>query len=509
LKRDHLLWRNPRIPVAFSCALENAWSTLSMLGGHRKYDCFFGYGLSLFRFFFMPGIRSCKLALAASMAVVLLLPVAKSDIAASADSLLPSVDEGRFRYATDYPAIGYSTVRPSERIAALQAKLDGGELALQHEDTRGYLRAVLEALGIDPASQLLVFSRTSVNVAHISPETPRAIYFNDDAYVAWVPGSGMLEIATMDPQLGPVFFTLDQGKEVQVSFDRQTVQCLRCHDSLTLTGGGVPRFILGSGYIDTSGNLVSHEGWILTTPETRLKFRWGGWYVTGKHGDQPHLGNIAVSDAAALQQLDSLRVSNLANLDGMIETQLYLSAYSDIVALLVIEHQVHVQNMITRVNYDVRTALDRDRQRHGVDNDNNEWSVSNETKSFIEDATEVLVQAMLFAGEAPLTSSIVGSTDFAEQFEARGPFDGDGRSLRQFDLRTRTFRYPLSYLVYSAAFDALPDMARGYIYRRFAEILGNGAADDAVGRLSSGERTAILEILLATKPAFATAIKTE
>lgn len=458
----------------------------------------------------MPGIGSYRLAVTAAMAVLLLVPVAKGDVPGKdMTDLRPSADESRFRYATDYPAIAYSTVPPRERIAALQAKLDRGELALEHADTGGYLRSVLKALEIDPASQLLVFSRTSVNVAHIRPETPRAIYFNDDAYVAWVPGSGMLEIATMDPNLGPVFFTLDQGAAARPRFDRLTVQCLRCHDSLTLTGGGVPRFILGSGYIDTRGDLVSHEGWILTSPETQLKFRWGGWYVTGEHGDQPHLGNIIVKDPATLQQLDSLRVYNLANLDDMIATELYPSNYSDIVALLVIEHQVHVQNLITRVNYDVRTALDRDQRRNGLDSGSNEGSVSDETNSLIEDATEHLVKAMLFVGEAKLTSPIVGSNAFTEQFEARGPFDRDGRSLRQFDLHTRTFRYPLSYVVYSEAFDALPEIALNRIYRRFAELLGNDGADDAVERLQPEERAAILDILRATKPAFAEATRTE
>jgi hypothetical protein len=433
----------------------------------------------------MPGIGSYRLAVTAAMAVLLLVLVAKGDVPGKdMTDLRPSADESRFRYATDYPAIAYSTVPPRERIAALQAKLDRGELALEHADTGGYLRSVLKALEIDPASQLLVFSRTSVNVAHIRPETPRAIYFNDDAYVAWVPGSGMLEIATMDPNLGPVFFTLDQGAAARPRFDRLTVQCLRCHDSLTLTGGGVPRF-------------------------TQLKFRWGGWYVTGEHGDQPHLGNIIVKDPATLQQLDSLRVYNLANLDDMIATELYLSNYSDIVALLVIEHQVHVQNLITRVNYDVRTALDRDQRRNGLDSGSNEGSVSDETNSLIEDATEHLVKAMLFAGEAKLTSPIVGSNAFAEQFEARGPFDRDGRSLRQFDLHTRTFRYPLSYVVYSEAFDALPEIALNRIYRRFAELLGNDGADDAVERLQPEERAAILDILRATKPAFAEATRTE
>ena len=434
---------------------------------------------------------------------LMLMPVDPASSAEQNDLLMPAENERGTRYDVEYPVIGYSVVRPSGSIAKLQFELDHDAATLAFDDTNGYLTAVLDALAIDPASQLLVFSKTSINKTHILPSRPRAIFFNDDAYVAIVPGSGMLEIATMDPKLGPVFFILEQRASTPPQFDRQTVQCLRCHDSLTMTGGGVPRFILGSGYVDTRSNLVSHEGWVLTSPKTPFRFRWGGWYVTGNHGDLAHLGNIVVNNAADLQDLEQLRIFNRDTLDGWIDTELYPTSHSDIVALLVIEHQVHVQNLITRVNYDVRTRIASDEQSDKDDNNGNDWFVSEEMKSLIEETTEPLVKALLFADEAELTAPVTGSTNFAEQFERRGPYDSKGRSLRQFDLRTRTFRYPLSYLIYSEAFDALPRIARDYIYRRFAEILGDERGDAAVARLRPEERAVILDILRATKPDFA------
>ena len=421
----------------------------------------------------------------------------------SADPILPSESEAGTRYETEYPAIGYGKVRPRERIAVLQADLDRGDSVLQFDSDTGYLAAVLDALDIDTSSQLLVFSRTSVNKSHISPSRPRAIYFNDDAYVAWVPGSGMLEIASMDPALGQVFFIFEQREQKRPQFDRQTVQCLRCHDSLTMTGGGVPRFILGSGYVDTRGNLVSHEGWVLTNPATPHRFRWGGWYVTGSHGSLKHLGNIVVTDPASLSDLDRLRVYDRESLDGVIGEGLYPAMHSDIVALLVIEHQVHVQNLITRVSYDARTAIARDRQAQKNYDNGNEISVSAATEAIIERAAEPLAKALLFAGEAALASPVRGSTEFARKFEQRGPFDSEGRSLRQFDLRTRTFRYPLSYLVYSEAFDALPDIARHFIYRRFKELLQGDGEIAGLPPLQAEERAMMLDILRATKPSFA------
>ena len=434
---------------------------------------------------------------------LMLMPADPASSAEQNDLLMPAENERGTRYDVEYPVIGYSVVRPSGSIAKLQFELDHDAATLAFNDTNGYLTAVLDALAIDPASQLLVFSKTSINKTHILPSRPRAIFFNDDAYVAIVPGSGMLEIATMDPKLGPVFFILEQRASMTPQFDRQTVQCLRCHDSLTMTGGGVPRFILGSGYVDTRSNLVSHEGWVLTSPKTPFRFRWGGWYVTGNHGDLAHLGNIVVNNAAELQDLERLRIFNRDTLDGLIDTELYPTSHSDIVALLVIEHQVHVQNLITRVNYDVRTGIAEEEQRNKDDNNGNDWFVSEEMKSLIEESGEPLVKALLFADEAELTAPVTGSTNFADQFERRGPYDSKGRSLRQFDLRTRTFRYPLSYLIYSEAFDALPRIARDYIYRRFAEILGDERGDAAVARLRPEERAVILDILRATKPDFA------
>ncbi len=417
-----------------------------------------------------------------------------------ADGLLPSAEEQRFRYEKEYPVIGYSTADPSDRIASLQARIDAGEASLEFDARDGFLHSVLAALDIDPASQVLVFSKTSLNTANISPRTPRAIYFNDDTYVARVPGAGMLEIASMDPELGPLFYVLEEQPVTRVQFDRQTVQCLRCHDSLTLTGGGVPRFILGSGYIDTRGNLVSHEGWILTNQETPLRFRWGGWYVTGQHARQPHLGNIIVKDPATLMDLENLRVYNLDSLEDLIEAALYPRMSSDIVALMILEHQVHVQNLITRVNYDTRMAIEADRRRFDTDDRPSGPTITEETKSLIEAAAEPLVQALLFAGEPALESPIKGSSEFRMSFERRSQTDTDGRSFRQLDLRTRLFRYPLSYLIDSPAFHGLPDIVRGRVLMRVVALLSTEQPDPLVSRLRPGERAAMLDMLFAVSP---------
>ena len=337
---------------------------------------------------------------------------------------------------------------------------------------------------IDASSQALVFSRTSLQVRQILPETPRAIYFNDDSYVAWIPGSQSLEVSSFDPELGPVFYTLAQDAAVEPSMERQLGTCLRCHDTYSLTGGGVPRFLLGSGYTGTDGELVSHEAWILTSQATPFSSRWGGWYVTGHHGDADHLGNMVVQRAEDLQDIDALRVANVDELGAFFDTSDYLTPLSDIVALMVLEHQVEVQNLISRLRYEI---------------------LGNETEVAPQEFdrhVEALVRAMLMADEIELTSAIEGGSGFAEHFESLGPFDSQQRSLREFDLNSRVFRYPLSYLIYSSAFEALPPVAKNAVYRRVSEVLNANPDQDGFSRLSLADRTAIAEILADTLPDF-------
>jgi hypothetical protein len=401
----------------------------------------------------------------------------------------PQNQNRKFRYDVEYPAIRYSTAEPTARAARLAERLRTGQATLTFREDRGYLEDLLTALDIDPASQTLVFSKTSLQSEYITPEAPRAIYFNDDTYIAWEQGGPVIEIASIDPELGVVFYTLRQSPVVNVRFGRQVETCLRCHDTYELTGGGVPRLLLGSGYIGTRGELVSHEGWILTTDRTPLESRWGGWYVSGRHGDQVHLGNIVVKDPADLQHLETLRIGNVDDLSTLIDTKPYLAGTSDIVALLVLQHQVTVQNLLVRASFDTRQAL----------------ASGGSAPSGVNELAEPLVRAMLFVDAAKIRAPIEGAAPFRAQFERRGPRDKQGRSLRNLDLETRLFRYPLSYLIYSDAFDALPEPVKARVYERLGEILSGADRSEDFAGISADDRRAILEILTETKPDFAAA----
>ena len=399
----------------------------------------------------------------------------------------------KLRYDTEYPPIGYSGVAKDNAIARLQARLDKGELRLEFRPGHGYLESLLAALGIDASSQTLVYSKTSIQTALIQAATPRAIYFNEDTYVSWIPGSDEMELGSMDSSLGQVFYTFNNREGVAAHFQRGLLDCLSCHDSLSYSGGGVPRFLLMSVYVDTHGQPLTHEGSILTTDRTELRYRWGGWYVTGQHGSQLHLGNMQVHNVQELVQLESLRRGNLDNLDALFDTKPYLTDKSDIVALLVLLHQVTVQDLITEVNFDVRTALAKA----------GKGKLPAQTQQELKEDMDALIGAMFFVDAAGYSSRISGSSGFDKWFQTQGPRDSRGRSLRELDLTTRLFRYPLSYLVYSAAFDALPDFAKQYIYTRFAQILSGRDQTKTFANLSAADRKDLLEILTATLPAFA------
>jgi len=383
------------------------------------------------------------------------------------------------RYETEYPTIPYTTGKRTDRVAALIDRIERGETRLAYDGERGYLESLLAALEIDASSQTLVYSQTSLQGKLIGPKTPRAIYFNDDAYVGYVQ-DGPIEIASLDPTLGPVFYLLEQNA-AQPKFTAELGRCMSCHDSYSLTGGGVPRFIVGSGYTGTTGMLVSHEGWILVSDRTPLKSRFGGWYVTGRHGSQVHLGNMVIKTMYDFDKLEELRIGNLDTLDGLVDTKPYLTNKSDIVALLVLQHQADVQNLITRLSYDARTVAEKREEP-------------------LEDTAERLLRMMLFIDAVEYTEPIAGDDAFVDQFASRARRDAQGRSLRDFDLTRRLFRHPLSYVVYAPAFDALPEDAKGIFRRRLGEVLSGSDTSEDFAQLSAAERTAILEILRDTKP---------
>jgi hypothetical protein len=198
------------------------------------------------------------------------------------------------------------------------------------------------------------------------------------------------------------------------------------------------------------------------------------------------MGNAIAPDPDHPFDLDQKDTQNLTSLENKIDTTKYLTSTSDIVALMTIEHQVHMTNLITGVSQQFRRA-----SANGT---------LENSKNSLDRAVDQMVDYMLFVDEAPLKDPVKGVSTFTSTFPERGPKDTYGRSLRDFDLTKRLFRYPLSYMIYSEIFDAMPATARNRVYRRLYDVLSGQDQNPKFAHLSAADRHAIVEILLDTKP---------
>lgn len=406
--------------------------------------------------------------------------------------------------AYELPPINYSATQPKDSVAFLKSRLAAGTSTLKSDDSHGYLKSFLAELKVPVSSQTLVFSKTSLQRQKIWPRLPRAIYFNDDVYVGWVNNGDVLEISAVDPQLGAVFYTLSQRSEGPPQISRQTHNCLQCHDSNAMTLG-IPGHMVRSVYPDDEGMPNYSMGTFRTNDRSPYAERWGGWYVTGEHGSMRHMGNVIYpNDPNPDMKLFGNLGANKTDLSQMVAIKNYLAETSDIVALLVLEHQAYVHNLIARANHETRLALLQSDEINKLTNTPKE-QLTEGARSRIRGNCESLVEALLFVEEPPLTDPVKGNSTFTAEFEARGPFDVSGRSLRQFDLKSRMFKYPCSYLVYSDAFKGLPKAAQEYIADRFYKILSGADTSKQFAHLTPADRAALQEILRATLPDFTAA----
>ena len=386
--------------------------------------------------------------------------------------------------------IAYSDTPSQTRVSKLQQKLDAKQTTLNYDAKQGYLPALLLELELPVSSQLLVFSRTSAQ-RQISPQQPRAIYFNDDTYLGWVPSGDLIELLAMDAQQGAIFYTLPRRLQEQPRITRDGGQCLLCHASARTLR--VPSPVVRSVIVDRQGQSLFGAGSYTTDHRAPFKNRWGA------HGKMRHRGNVVVRDYRISEALDQEAGANITNLSGHLRTSIFPSPHSDLVAIMVLDHQVRMHNLLTLANYETRLAIAYDQSLNkALDRPIDFQSAS--TQRRIVAAAEKVVRYMLFSGEPRLRSLIQGTSQFAERFSQRGPRDHRGRSLRDFDLKTRLFSYPCSYLIYSPSFKQLPTPVRQHIAKRLRDILSGKDQSKPFRHLSLPSRQAIREIVAETVP---------
>lgn len=375
------------------------------------------------------------------------------------------------------------TVRQyQDSISKLDRRLASGSVTLDFTGKNGYLPSLLKQLDINTDSQILVFSKTSFQQELIHPQKPRALYFNDDAIVSFVQDAPLYEFVSLEPSEGLLFFTMEQTKTDSPRFKSERGSCTFCHGPINKFAQGV---MVATVFPAPDGKPHFPPGELFRLTDHRSPFseRWGGYYVTGTHGGIQHRGNAFAPDKNQPDKLDTSNSSNITSLEDRFDTSKYPAPTSDIVALMTFEHQTMFLNILTSLGAQFRAS---------------------ETFPLPEEQLDAevdrLVSYMLFIGETKLDSPIRGVSTFTETFAKRGPRDKQGRSLRDFDLNTRMFKYPLSYMIYSAGFDGLSLAAREKIYRRLYDVLIGKVADGGYEQLSPELRRELLEILVETKP---------
>jgi hypothetical protein len=420
---------------------------------------------------------SWRLGAGATLLIVLLAAIVSSPGPVGAQR------GGLFLGSPDDPAIAYATAPVSNVVDDLNRRLDDGSMRLAFGGRGGYLASALDALALPVDSQLLVFSRGSLQGRSIGPSNPRALFFNDRVVLAWVRDGTLLEVAAHDARAGVVFYSLEQRPAERPVFKRE-FRCLGCH----LTGDtlGVPGLLLFSS--TREGDDDRHVRAVSMDQRTPLAGRFGGWFVTGDTGAAAHRGNNVPA-------LDGRTEGSLASVAGLFDPDGFRAASSDIAAHLTLSHQTHMTNLLTRASWEARTV---DPVLHP-----GAAAAATSTEAvaaFMDSIAGEVVDYMLFVDEAPLPQPVRGGSGFAERMSARGPRDRKGRSLYELDLERRLLKYPCSYLIYSPAFDGLPPLVKAPIYRRLWQVLSGDRPEPRYRALSLADRQAVVEILRDTKP---------
>jgi len=387
----------------------------------------------------------------------------------------------------------------SDPVALLWQKIEAGTAKLDTGSEKAFLTSVLKQLRVPVESQVLVFSKTSLQNALIHPLTPRAVYYSEEVYVGWVQG-GATEIICIDPEQGPQFYTLSYpfaaGERPVLA---NSEQCLSCHEGARTNG--VKGMVVRSVYPDENGQPTLKFGSFTTGQDSPLSERWGGWYVTGKHGSDRHMGNIIAHEKDERVTLERDAGANVTSLDKFISTEPYITKTSDIVSLMVLEHQCTMHNLLTGAAKSTREAMAR---QHGLQEAFNE-PLTDEPQgsalSVVNGQAEKILKHLLFTEEYALQDhGVEGAPAFQEAFRSNRHETKEGRSLKDFQLLTRLFKHRCSYMIYSKSFEALPLQLKKAFYTQLWDVLEGRNGKPEYANLSTSEREHIKEILLETKP---------
>lgn len=380
----------------------------------------------------------------------------------------------------DLEPIRYSDTMATDRLAGLVKKLEERKAEGQPGQGLKALEFILEYLNVPKESQVLVFSKTSLQISRITPQNPRSLFFSENAYVGYVPG-GAVEVIAHDAVLGPVFYLVEPDKDGAMRIERDTNRCLSCH--ATARTENVPGMLIRSVYAEEEGHPILQLGTHDVAHETPLADRWGGWFVTGKTS-LPHLGNRVFKEDSDLTP-SSIPIKSVA---GMVDVKNYLRPTSDVVSLLVLEHQVKMHNLLNAAAMNYRRSV-YFMKILNPDADPAQGSAGDVADSGAKD----IVNYLFFKDETDLGDGVEGDPGFQKAFMKRFPKSKDGESLAEFRLYGRIFKNRCSYMVYSEAFKGMPDALKKKVITRMKRVIAG--EEEGFEYLKASERKRIDMIL--------------
>jgi hypothetical protein len=392
--------------------------------------------------------------------------------------------------------IHYHETEPDTRLTRYFAEQRDNPV-LRHGTHREILDELLRGLEIPAESQVLVYSKTSAQNSRIAPETPRAIYFSDDLYLGWVQG-GEIETASFDARLGMVFHLVklserEPGALPPLARERS---CLNCHAGSS--NREMPGLMVRSVYPTATGLPLFEAGTFHTRQDSPIEQRWGGWYVTGAVEGREHLGNALAKAAPGGPgvELERLAEGRLSSLDGLFVSEPYPGGgQSDVVALMVLEHQVGVHNLLVEANLSTRATLHRHAEMQKAFGEPVEAPLSETNERILQRLATRVLREMLYVEEVEVPAGIEGTGAFQAAFEEGRRKSAEGRSLRDLRLYGRLMKYRCSHLIHSEAFATLPPAIRDRILVQLHGILTRPAEWPEFAHLGESERAHILAIV--------------
>lgn len=377
------------------------------------------------------------------------------------------------------PPHSYLDHAPKDRFTKIYERLLTGKEEVDTSSDRAFLISLLKALDIPVSSQILVFSATSLQSEMINPRNPRALYFNEDTYLGWVPG-GRVEVIGIDPEFGPIFYVFDRLRSGSLPRVDRSLKCFNCHAGTATQH--LPGLIAESVLVSMAGSSLETYRHDVQGHQIPLEDRFGGWILTGNHNLRSNHANTAGrSQGGRLEKFD-------ASPGRFYDPSIHLLPTSDILPQMIHEHQLGFENRVFQAHYLVRQRLHEGKGR-----------LTSEAQKEIEDKATEIARYTLFADEAQLPpQGIEGDPGFVKDFLRNKRPAASGLSLKDLDLRTHLFKHRCSYMLYTDSWKSLPQMFKDRVYYRMAEALRDANNPKEMAHLGMEEKRAIRQILKET-----------